>query len=217
MFTAVLFDLIGTTVKEADPDVFTNSFEKAFAEHNVTISISDYRKHRGKDKKEIIEKVLTSQQLSLSLVEDIYASFKKNIMNDLNKFQANDGANDIFAFLKERNIKTGIGTGLEREILESIIKHLDWDHSMFDYIGIAHETGRNRPYPDMIFDMMTKLSLSDTGQFLKVGDTVADIEEGKNAKVMTAVILSGTQSKEDLLNAGPDYVLHSLPDIKKIL
>lgn len=217
MLTAVLFDLIGTTVKEADPDVFTNSFEKAFAEHNVTISISDYRKHRGKDKKEIIQSVLISQQLSPSLTEGIYASFKKNILHDLNKFQANDGANDIFTFLKERNIKTGIGTGLEREIFESICKHLNWDHSLFDYIGIANEIGRSRPYPDMIIDMMNKLAISDARTFLKVGDTVADIEEGKNAKVMTAVILSGTQCKEDLLKAGPDYVLNSLLDIRKII
>ncbi|MGZ8518400.1 MAG: HAD family hydrolase [Chitinophagaceae bacterium] len=42
----------------------------------------------------------------------------------------------------------------------------------------------------MILDMLKKFSLQKE-QFLKVGDTVADILEGKNAGVKTAAILSG--------------------------
>ena len=217
MIKAVLFDLIGTTVSETDPEIINNCFEKAFSDNNIPVDTSLIKKDRGKDKRLIITNVLKFQQLSLSHVQDIYTSFKKNVLANINKFSENDGAKEIFLYLQDRNIKLGIGTGLERDIFTEIFYRLNWNNIHFDYIGIGNETGRGRPYPDMIFDMMNKLSVLDKGEFLKVGDTVADIEEGKNAKVLTAVILSGTQSKDDLLNAAPDYVLNSLIDIKKIV
>lgn len=217
MIKAVLFDLIGTTVSETDPEIINNCFEKAFSDNNIPVDTSLIKKNRGKDKRLIITNVLKFQQLSLSHVQDIYTSFKKNVLANINKFSENDGAKEIFLYLQDRNIKLGIGTGLERDIFTEIFYRLNWNNIHFDYIGIGSETGRGRPYPDMIFDMMNKLSVLDKGEFLKVGDTVADIEEGKNAKVLTAVILSGTQSKDDLLNAAPDYVLNSLIDIKKIV
>lgn len=217
MIKAVLFDLIGTTVSETDPEIINNCFEKAFSDNNIPVDTSLIKKDRGKDKRLIITNVLKFQQLSLSHVQDIYTSFKKNVLANINKFSENDGAKEIFLYLQDRNIKLGIGTGLERDIFTEIFYRLNWNNIHFDYIGIGSETGRGRPYPDMIFDMMNKLSVLDKGEFLKVGDTVADIEEGKNAKVLTAVILSGTQSKDDLLNAAPDYVLNSLIDIKKIV
>ena len=217
MIKAVLFDLIGTTVSETDPEIINNCFEKAFSDNNIPVDTSLIKKDRGKDKRLIITNVLKFQQLSLSHVQDIYTSFKKNVLTNINKFIENNGAKEIFLYLQDRNIKLGIGTGLERDIFTEIFYRLNWNNIHFDYIGIGSETGRGRPYPDMIFDMMNKLSVLDKGEFLKVGDTVADIEEGKNAKVLTAVILSGTQSKDDLLNAAPDYVLNSLIDIKKIV
>ena len=88
---------------------------------------------------------------------------------------------------------------------------------MFDYIGIAEEIGTGRPEPEMIFDMMRSLGTADAGAFLKVGDTQADIREGKNAGVRTAVILSGTQDGVMLRSEKPDYILESLEEIKAIL
>jgi phosphoglycolate phosphatase-like HAD superfamily hydrolase len=64
----------------------------------------------------------------------------------------------------------------------------------------------------MIFEMMRQLRINPT-EMLKVGDTVADIQEGKNANVYTAVLLSGTQPKEQLIRERPDLILDSLDDL----
>ena len=100
---------------------------------------------------------------------------------------------------------------------EGICQYLNWDNARFDYIGIGDEIMRGRPYPNIIFDMMGKLDIQNAGEVLKVRDTVADIQEGKNAKVITAVILSSTQPKEILLQENPDIVLTSLLGIKKVV
>ena len=64
---------------------------------------------------------------------------------------------------------------------------------------------------------MGKLDIQNAGEVLKVRDTVADIQEGKNAKAITAVILSSTQPKEILLQENLDIVLTSLLGIKKVV
>lgn len=52
---------------------------------------------------------------------------------------------------------------------------------------------------------------------LKVGDTFVDIQEGKNAGVFTAGVLSGTQSREILEEIKPDYIFADINEISAIV
>lgn len=214
---AALFDFIGTTVKEKDPDIINKCFVKAFIENNVHIDPTALREHRGKNKIEIFEVVLKSQNLPVLLAPVLYDSFLEYVGNNISSFCEMEGAEKLFSQLRKKKIKIGLGTGLPRVLLEKIMHHLKWNKSVFDYIGTAEEVGRSRPHPDMIFDMAARTKLSDPREILKIGDTIADIQEGKNAGVMTAVILSGTQDQQDLLKEGPDFVINSLSEIEKIM
>ena len=138
-------------------------------------------------------------------------------MSRVSDFSSAPGTDEIFYYVKSLNIELGIGTGLPRSIFELISLQLGWNDGMFEYVGIAEEVGAGRPDPAMIIQMMKKLDINSGSEFLKVGDTAADIQEGKNAGVRTAVILSGTQDSDMLRNEKPDYVLESLSDIKKII
>ena len=91
------------------------------------------------------------------------------------------------------------------------------DKKLFDYIGISSEIGKSRPHPDMIFDLMHKLTIVNPAEVLKVGDTVADIQEGKNAKITTAAILAGTQTKGELVKEKPDFIINNLSEIQNII
>jgi phosphonatase-like hydrolase len=214
---AVLFDLIGTTVKENDPNLIMNCFGKAFTDHHIPFDADLIKANRGRDKMEIIELVLMKEGLSLANATHVYNSFKINFARNIDNFSPNSGTLDIINFLQERKIKIGLGTGLPRDLFELVFAQLKWSDEMVDYIGIGNEVGKARPHPDMINDMMSKLSLINKKEFLKVGDTVADIEEGKNAGVMTAALLAGTQSNEALVKAKPDFNLKRLSDLKRII
>lgn len=52
--------------------------------------------------------------------------------------------------------------------------------------------GMGRPYPYMIFKNLEALKISGVGRAIKVGDTVSDIKEGKNAGMFTVGILEGS-------------------------
>jgi HAD superfamily hydrolase (TIGR01549 family) len=153
---------------------------------------------------------------SADLIGDIYQSFKTNLQAQIGNFSTALGAFEIFDFLKSAGIKLGIGTGMERDLFNAIASHLKWNLDIFDYIGIGPEIGKSRPHPEMIQRMLQQCNVQPV-TFLKVGDTVADIEEGKNAGVLTAAVLSGTQSRETLAKAKPDFMISNLRELKDIV
>ena len=52
--------------------------------------------------------------------------------------------------------------------------------------------GKGRPYPYMIYKNMEALGVMSADSVIKVGDTVSDIREGKNAGVMTVGVIEGS-------------------------
>jgi phosphonoacetaldehyde hydrolase len=213
---AILFDIIGTTVLENNSQVINDCLKSAFRQNNIDVVTYQIKANRGKDKSEIIENILNELSYPLHLAESILDSFIKNVERNLNNFSENDGLREIIGYAKHKNVKTGVGTGLPKKIFEKIFYHFGWEEIHFDYIKTAEEIGNSRPQPDMILDMMKKFGIKNS-EFLKVGDTVADIREGKNANVFTAAILSGTQDKNEIMKANPDFTIISLRDLKDIV
>jgi phosphonatase-like hydrolase len=213
MIKAVLFDTIGTTVKTDKPEFIIEAFQKSFTDHNIQVDESFLVKQRGKNKSHVIRQVLTEQNINTSFEEKILESFNEHISLALNSFTEAQGLEEVFSFLRSRHIYIGIGTGLSVSVINQLLQHLDWQRHNLDYIGISEIIGKSRPDPAMIFDMMKQLKIDSPRDVLKVGDTVADIQEGKNAGALTAVVLAGTQPDSFLLNESPDFVLKQLRDI----
>lgn len=99
---------------------------------------------------------------------------------------------------------------------------------------------KGRPYPYMIFRNMEALGLMDVRRVIKVGDTVSDIREGKNAGVLSAGIVTGSsemglsleefevlspeereeqcrRTEEKFLAAGADRVYRTLNELAESL
>jgi phosphonatase-like hydrolase len=212
---AVLFDVIGTTVVE-EKNAIINCFEKAFHDYGFSLDAELVQANRGRDKKEMIELIVAKQKLPSDTTDKIYQSFLENVEKNLDRFTPRDGAAELFLYLRKQSIKIGLGTGLSGDLLRKIVNHIGWSLDQFDYIGIPEGAIRSRPHPDMIFDMMRKLHLQPI-EVLKVGDTLADIQEGKNAQVKTAVILAGTQPDNVLKDQNPDFIIRSLSEIKQLI
>ena len=85
------------------------------------------------------------------------------------------------------------------------------------YVGIDFlgRTCRTEPFGIKAVDYF---SISDSIKTLKAGDSVIDIEEGKNANCgVTVGVLTGAQTKEQLQTANPTLILENLTELKKLL
>jgi len=214
----ILFDTIGTCVQENSKcgSIIIDCFTQAFDNKQITLTFQEVNQIRGKSKIEAIEELILLKNQPLVLTQEIYSNFISLLKKQISDFSEQDGASELFYFLKGKNIKIGLGSGLPEEIMLTLLKNLNWEE-MFDYIGSSEKLGKGRPDPVMIYDAMKKLKIINPKNILKVGDTVADIEEGKNAGVQTAAVLTGTQEIQKIQDANPDFIFENILGIKTII
>lgn len=206
---AVLFDMIGTTVLENDPRVIGNCFQGAFSKHAIPVGNKEIRAIRGMDKKEAISLILKNRKDDQDLGPNIFESFKTCVQENVSNFSEHPELGSVITQLKQRKIKIGIASGLPRVLFQMLFDRFHWQQYAFDYVNVYENFPSGRPDPAMIFDMCQTLQVH-VREVLKVGDTVADIEEGRKAGALTAAVLAGTQPDSVLREANPDLILNSL-------
>jgi len=70
-----------------------------------------------------------------------------------------------------------------------------------------------RPAPYMIYRNMTELAIPSVDEVVKVGDTIADIREGLNAKVCSVGVITGSNElglTEEEYKTMPEPELYTL-------
>ncbi|MFA6945054.1 MAG: phosphonatase-like hydrolase [Pedobacter sp.] len=218
----VVFDMAGTTVDE--DNVVYKTLHEAIVKHSISITLDQVLEHgAGKEKLQAIMDILTqtNHPLNSDLVNQIYDYFILNLAQNYKNLaiKALPNVEKVFKKLKERNIKVVLNTGYNRETAESLIKKLGWEKSVdYDLLVTATDVKQNRPHPDMIFLAMKELGISDADQVIKVGDSVIDIMEGKNAKCHLSIgITTGAQTKAQLFSANPDYIIDNIYKVIELI
>ena len=220
-----MFDMAGTTVNdrvEGTP-LMILSMTRAFASHDIRLTSELINRHRGKEKLEAIQTLL-QENSSLSSDEIdrvsaiIYRDFVQELESNLRHVSEIDGASETFQYLKSRGIFVGVGSGFPARVVEAIVSQLGWrENGLVDYVGSAEQVGVGRPNPKMIHDAMQQLGVTKPQKVVKIGDTIVDIQEGKNADVWTIAVLTGSQTEEQLMTVQPDYILSSIRALPEVL
>lgn len=189
----VIFDWAGTTV---DHGSFApiSAMRTAFAESGVDVSVDQLRKPMGLHKLDHIQAVLRMPDVAAQwrsdhdhdpTVEDaeqIYDRFlplQKQTAIECSDMI--DGVLDAVTELRSRGIRIGATTGYPRSIGEAVAEKAAANGYVPDVAVFADDTPAARPAPWMVFQIMRELSIYPAWRIAKVGDTVPDIEEGRNA------------------------------------
>ena len=220
-----MFDMAGTTVNDKvdGHPLMVISMIRAFAKHGIELAPDIINKHRGKQKSEAIQTLLREvAELSPADVErvgdGVYRDFLHELEGNLSGVSEIDGATDLFRHLKSKDIYVGVGSGFPMKVVQAIVSQLGWlDEGLLDYVGSADQIGVGRPNPKMIHDAMDRLNITDGSKVLKIGDTVVDVQEGKNAGAWTVAVLTGSQTETQLMAAAPDYILSSVRELRGLV
>merc|ERR1712032_224696 len=103
------------------------------------------------------------------------------------------GTSAAFAELRRRDVKICVGSGFPQHVVDAIVKNMGW---VVDGAFSSEALGKGRPDPIMVKVAVQHCGITDPQAVVKVGDTVVDVEEGRNAGVLTVAVLTGTQSHE---------------------
>lgn len=107
--------------------------------------------------------------------------------------------------LKKRGDRLAVLSNKPHHVVVPIVNAL-FDNNLFDLVYGQRNDTPKKPAPDGALSICQKLSvrLQDA---VFVGDTNVDIMTGKNAGMTTVGVLWGFRSKQELTDAGADYVI----------
>jgi phosphonatase-like hydrolase len=212
-YKLAVFDLAGTTVK--DTNTVGSCLQMALRTVGVEVSVDDVNAVMGQPKPWAIEMLLKQYQTEGD-IPTLYAEFRRLMVEFYQTSEEVgeiEGASETFRGLKEKGLLIAVDTGFERDITDVLLKRMQWGSLVDDSIT-TDEVENGRPAPDMIFELCKRHGV-EAHEVIKIGDTPADIAEGKNAKVGLVVgVLYGTHSREQLEPLGADLLIE---DIKELL
>lgn len=202
---AIIFDWAGTTVdfgSFAPVQAFIDGFKK----FGITPTLEEVRKPMGILKWNHIEAMMNMPRIAAEWeringrisdkkdVDAVYEESEKALLSLLHNFtEPKPFVLDTIEELRSMNIKIGSTTGYTDEMMEIVVPRAKDNGYAPDFYCTPNSVNNmGRPYPYMIFKNMEALKLSDVRSVMKVGDTVADIKEGKNAGIISVGVIEGS-------------------------
>ena len=249
---AVIFDWAGTTVDHGSLAP-VRVLVQVFAAHGVPISNTQARRDMGLLKRDHIDRILRSPEVwehwtqrfgrtpTSADVDELFAEFIPLQMQCLAEYsRLIPGAAELTARLRDRGFKIGSTTGYTRPMLDLLLEHARAQGYSPDLSLCPDDVGGGRPKPWMCYRLGMEFQLSSSAACVKVGDTPADIAEGRNAGMWTVAVaatgneiglseeefaaLSETErearvaaGRSNLLVAGAHYVVDSVADCEGVL
>lgn len=248
----VIFDWAGTAV---DYGCFApvNAFEQIFIQRGIEPTDEEVRAPMGQAKREHIVIMLSGERLSglwrerygrdwtQEDVDEMYAVYEDILFDSLSDFcEVKPGVLETVEALRAKEIKIGSTTGYTPEMMEVVTKEAAAGGYEPDAYVTPACVGHGRPHPFMVFENMRRLGLESEAEIIKIGDTLSDIEEGKNAKVYSVGVIEGSsemglrqdefealpQEEKDALSAkirrryfdaGADAVIQEVSDLQQLI
>ena len=222
MIRMVVLDMAGTTVNENN--LVYKTLQKAINEAGFDFTLEQVLEAgAGREKLEAIENILHVYKGmdDRELAKKIYQVFAAELRTAYKEVAVmpQQNAEKLFVELGKRNIRVILNTGYNLETAQLLLGKLGWVKGRdFDDLITASEVSRGRPKPDMIWLAMSRFEISDAGEVVKVGDSIIDIEEGRNAGCGLSIgITTGAHSLQQLETAKPDYIIHDLIDLLTLI
>jgi HAD superfamily hydrolase (TIGR01509 family) len=91
--------------------------------------------------------------------------------------------------------------------------HLD---KYFAHVVTALDTDKPKPSPEALIKAVAAMDVQMCDCVI-VGDSVVDVKAGKAAGSKTVAVLSGLYSREELTQAGPDFILEDIAQLPEII
>ncbi len=249
----VIFDWAGTTV---DFGCFApvNAFLEIFRQAGIEVTMDEARIPMGMQKRDHIRAMLQMARIS-QLWEDkhgkafeendvdrLYKNFEPLLLATLKEYTdpLPQVLNTVSA-LRNMGLKIGSTTGYTNIMMNIVVPSAREKGYAPDFVITPDDTASiGRPFPYMIFRNMEALGITAPWKTIKVGDTVADIEEGCNAGVWSVGVIVGSsqlglsqdeykavyeterqgainRARDGFMMAGADFTIETIEELPQLV
>jgi 2,3-diketo-5-methylthio-1-phosphopentane phosphatase/HAD superfamily hydrolase (TIGR01509 family) len=206
----IIFDLDGTLI-EAYEAIYLG-LEEAFHHFGRKVfAFNDLKKYLKADLEATLNQFFSPEEVSKGVpimrrkYEEVY----------LGKTHFLDGAKEVLEILYRKGILMGVASNKFGRFSRGALKHLGVAEYFKSVIG-AGDVPRNKPFPDMIHAVLKEMDLPPE-EVIFVGDTLTDIDTGKQAGVDVYVLPTGFNSKTELSQKKPRRLLKNLKELTQIV
>jgi len=208
----VLFDFDGTLMD-------TNDLVAESWRHTVRtlagreISDDDIRSSLGELLMDSMHRLIP--EVDADTASDFYREYQRGIY--LDNIRPYDGAEEVLRALKAAGYKVALVTSRLKSSTERGLAHFGFAE-LFDAVLTASDTEKCKPDPDPILITLDMID-SKPGQAMYIGDTDSDIEAGRAAGVITALVDWSVALPPEKRAGGPapDVVIEKMQDILQLL
>ena len=249
----VVFDWAGTAVDFSCVSP-VSAFREAFRRAGIDVTEEEVRSPMGLLKLDHIRTMLAMPRIAALWTEKygsapthadaerIYADFEPALMSVLPRHcDLIPGILQTCEYLRAKEIRIGSTTGFTNAMMDVVREGAAQGGYAPDCLQTADLNGGfGRPWPYMIFSNVRALGLKNVREVVKVGDTVSDMAEAKNAGVTAVGVCVGSsmigldaaawaaldekarreeiaEARRRFYEAGADYVIESIGDLPALL
>ena len=222
MVKMVVFDMAGTTIDE--DNVVYKTLQQSIEQAGFPCTLDQVlAEGAGREKYQALQNILQvfHQLKDDSISKSIYTDFVIRLSAAYQHLavQPMPGALELMHQLRNQNCKVVLNTGYNITTAQTLLHKLGWKESIdYDALITASDVSNSRPAPDMIQLAYRKFQLINGDETIKVGDSIIDIEEGRNAGCRLCIgITTGAHTREQLSTAHPDAIIDNLLQLISLL
>ncbi len=153
------------------------------------------------DKKEDTEKLL-------EIFNDYYGK------HFLDKTTLYDEMKNCLDILRQNNVTLAVATNKPQNFARQIVKKLLPEYDFLKVLGGCSERPK-KPDTAIITEIISELS--EDNQIFMIGESNVDIQTAKNAGIYSIGCVWGFRGREELVNAGADYIAQTPSDIARFI
>ncbi len=211
MYKHILFDLDGTLT---DPfEGITNSVVHALKRYGI--EVTDKRDLRYFIGPPLVESFMKYYGFSENDAKDAVSVYREHFADKgLFENELYDGIPQLLKALRDSGKTVIMATSKPEVYARRIAEHFDIA-KYFDYMAGSELNGVRVSKNEVIEYALGALGITDRQACIMVGDRLHDINGAKKTGMHSIGVLWGYGSREELENAGADYICENVEDILK--
>lgn len=217
MTKLAIFDLDGTLLNTLND--LADSCNYILEKNHLPIhALDSYKNFVGNGMTQLIERALPSELKSdLEVIEKIKDEFIEYYTKHSSiKTTPYEGVIEMLKSLSSINIKLAVASNKFMEGAQALV------NKYFSEIKFSSVFGQRtnvpmKPNPQIVYDIMNELGLTNKEEIIYVGDTGTDMQTAVNAGITSIGVLWGFRSEEELKKYGAEYTVKRPEEILRLV
>lgn len=214
MKDTVIFDMDGTiadTLEDLADAVNQGLKQLGFREHPV----EEYKLMVGNGAQKLCYRALPEDKKELS--DTLYGLFKAYYdQHYLDKTSAYKGIDTVIGNLIDDDFTVAVATNKPQDVARKVFASLLPGHVNDVIVLGGCEERAKKPDPAIIYEILGGAPDKECKIFM-VGDSNVDIHTAKNAGIISIGCLWGFRDRQELENAGADFIAEAPEDVEDII